>query len=82
MEVGEPQKRQIQNWLIENGRKCPVCQAGPENLFPHGNVTLAMPPEATEGIGIDTSYADVHQVNVKCGNCGFDKMFVTLEEIE
>lgn len=82
MELSEQEKKKLHQWLASLGRKCPICNFGAEHLIPYGDITLALPAEATEGKGIDTSYPDVHQVNIKCNNCGFDKMFINLEDIE
>ncbi|HST20969.1 MAG TPA: hypothetical protein VLR90_07625 [Blastocatellia bacterium] len=81
MEISDQQREQIQKWLAENGRECPMCKAGAEQLVPYGEVFMALPPEATEGQGIDTSYDDVRRVKIKCNNCGFDQASIDLDAI-
>ena len=81
MKVSERDKKKIHEWLVSLGRKCPICKSDADHLIPCDDITPALPPEATAGKGIDTSYPDEPQVNIKCDNCGFDKMFINLEDI-
>ena len=81
MEVSEQQRKQIQEWLAENERKCPICKADANQLLPYGEIFLALPPEATQGEGIDTSYDDVRRVRIKCESCGFDNSSIDLDDI-
>jgi hypothetical protein len=72
--------KSIQNWLIQNKWKCPICNA--EATFQEVVSVEAdrLHPDASSSKGIDTSKTATI-AKIKCSKCNFDDSILVLDDI-